>query len=139
MVAISIDDLSGASSIVQELGIPFPVLYDTSREVVRLYKVQNAGDGGRARPATFILDTEGVIQWKYVGSGIGDRPPVSTILRLGCVRRKSAVDSHLIAAYRHWALRVYAKNSAPDGLSRRRGCYCHSVRGRANADPSTNP
>ena len=80
MVAISVDNLSGAEDIARQLGIPFPVLYDLSRMVTQLYEVDNPGDGGRARPATFIVDTEGVITWKYVGSGIGDRPSVSTIL-----------------------------------------------------------
>ncbi len=80
VVAISVDNLSGAEDIARQLGIPFPVLYDPSRVVTQLYEVDNPGDGGRARPATFIVDTEGVITWKYVGSGIGDRPSVSTIL-----------------------------------------------------------
>ena len=80
VVAISVDNLSGAEDIARQLGIPFPVLYDPSRVVTQLYEVDNPGDGGRARPATFVVNTEGVITWKYVGSGIGDRPSVSTIL-----------------------------------------------------------
>ncbi len=80
VIAISVDNLSGAEDIARQLGIPFPVLYDPSRVVTQLYKVDNPGDGGRARPATFVVNTEGVITWKYVGSDIGDRPSVSTIL-----------------------------------------------------------
>ena len=68
------DDLSGAEDIARQLGIPFPVLYDPAKMVTQLYKVHNPDDSGRAKPATFIVDTEGVITWKYVGSGIGDRP-----------------------------------------------------------------
>ena len=80
VVAISVDNLSGAEDIARQLGIPFPVLYDPAKMVTQLYNVHNPDDSGRAKPATFIVDTEGVITWKYVGSGIGDRPSVSTIL-----------------------------------------------------------
>ena len=66
--------------MVQKLGIPFPILYDPSTETPQAYKVFNLLGDGLATPATFIVDTEGVITWKYVGSGIGDRPSTDTIL-----------------------------------------------------------
>ena len=80
MLAISVDDLEDASETVQKLGIPFPILYDPSKEVPQAYKVLNLLGDGLATPSTFIVDKEGVIQWKYVGRRIGDRPSVSTIL-----------------------------------------------------------
>ena len=80
MLAISTDDLSGAQSIADNIGIGFPILYDPEADVVREYGVHNPPDGGRAKPATFIIDRDGIIQWKYVGSGIGDRPSMQRIL-----------------------------------------------------------
>ena len=80
MLAISVDNLKDASGVVQQLGIPFPILYDPSTEAPQSYMVFNLLGDGLATPSTFILDKEGVITWKYVGRRIGDRPSVSTIL-----------------------------------------------------------
>ena len=80
VVAISVDDLEGASDIVQKVGIPFPVLYDPSTEVPEAYKVFNLLGDKVATPSTFVVDQNGVIVWKYVANSIGDRPPSSIIL-----------------------------------------------------------
>ena len=81
MLAISVDDLSNASGIVQDLDIPFPVLYDPSGTVPRSYEVFELLERNLAAPATFVLDKDGVIRWRYIASDIGDRPPVSLVLR----------------------------------------------------------
>ena len=80
MLAISVDNLDAAGQIVMELGIPFPVLYDTSRNVPRAYMVYNLLEDKLAAPATFILDKDGVIRWKYVAQTIGDRASTDQIL-----------------------------------------------------------
>ena len=81
MLAISVDDLSNASGIVKDLDIPFPVLYDPSGTVPRSYEVFELLERDLAAPATFVLDKDGVIRWRYVASEIGDRPPASMVLR----------------------------------------------------------
>ncbi len=84
VLAISVDNLSGAEDVVNAIGIPFPVLYDVSRQVPRTYGVYNLLGDNLAAPATFIVDRDGEIVWKYVAGSKGDRPSVSTILsRLG--------------------------------------------------------
>ena len=84
MLAISVDNLSGAEDVVGKLGIPFPVLYDTSTEVPRAYGVFNRLNDGLATPSTFVIDLDGAIRWKYVARSIGERPSVAEILnRLG--------------------------------------------------------
>lgn len=80
VVAISVDDLAGASDIVEKVGIPFPVLYDPSREVPESYKVFNLLGDQVATPSTFVVDQNGVIVWKYVANSISDRPPSSIVL-----------------------------------------------------------
>ena len=67
MLAVSIDDLSEASNAVETLGLEFPILYDESGDVVRSYGVFNEGSG-YAIPSTFIIDTEGVVRWEFIGS-----------------------------------------------------------------------
>lgn len=80
MLAISVDDLDDAAWAVNEVGIPFPVLYDPSAETPQAYDVFNRLGDGFAAPATFILDQDGVIQWRRIGRAIGDRPRVETII-----------------------------------------------------------
>ncbi len=80
VVAISVDDLAGASDIVDKVGIPFPILYDPSRAVPESYMVFNLLGDDLATPSTFVVDRAGVIAWKYVGNSIGDRPDIPTIL-----------------------------------------------------------
>ena len=80
VLAISVDDLSGATKVVQDLNIPFPILYDPSREVPRLYGVFGLLGDKLATPSTFVVDREGVIRWKYVAGSVSDRPPSSRVL-----------------------------------------------------------
>ena len=79
-LGISTDDLSGARSIVNRIGLKLPILYDSAADVVRAYGVYDLLGDGLATPSTFILDKDGVIQWKYVGSRIYDRASTAQIL-----------------------------------------------------------
>ena len=67
LLAVSIDDLSQASRAVEQLGLEFPILYDQSGDVVRAYGVFSEASG-YARPSTFIIDTEGIVRWQFIGS-----------------------------------------------------------------------
>ena len=80
MLAISVDDLEDATWVVEQLGTPFPILYDPSTETPRDYNVFNRLGDGLAAPATFILNQDGVIQWRKVGRAVGDRPSVELII-----------------------------------------------------------
>jgi peroxiredoxin len=33
-----------------------------------------------AKPATFVLDEDGVVRWRYVGTNKADRPPLEKAL-----------------------------------------------------------
>ncbi len=79
MLAVSIDDLSQATHAVEQLGLEFPVLYDKTGDVVRSYGVFNQGTG-YATPSTFIIDTEGVVRWEFIGS-TSHRTPTGDILK----------------------------------------------------------
>lgn len=54
------DSAAATASFVQEYGLTFPVLMDTSGEVSRQYQM-------RALPTSFFVDREGVIQEVVVG------------------------------------------------------------------------
>ena len=80
VLAISVDDPSGATTVVQELNIPFPILYDPQRDVPRSYMVYDLLGDRLATPSIFVLDGEGVIRWKRVGKSICDWPPTTEVL-----------------------------------------------------------
>jgi alkyl hydroperoxide reductase subunit AhpC len=50
-----------------------PVLADSSFTV--------SADYGMSRPATFIIDRDGIIRFEHRGKGTFDRPPLDTILK----------------------------------------------------------
>ena len=80
VIAISMDNLSEAGKAVELLGLHFPVLYDLKGEVARWYGVYDLLNDGLAAPATFLLDTEGKVRWKYVAIDPYDRPTLERIL-----------------------------------------------------------
>jgi len=65
LVAISVDDATRTEPCRQELGIKFPLLCDTSREVVKKYGLLNTDEkGGIAFPASFVIDRERVVRFR---------------------------------------------------------------------------
>ena len=79
-MAISVDNLANAQTMARGSGVPFPILYNPERDVVKAYGVLNAQDNNLARPSTFIIDSSGVIRWKYLGSTY-DRPSPQQVLQ----------------------------------------------------------
>ena len=55
------------------------ILSDADRSAVAAYGVLNES-ANIARAATFVLDRDDVIRWKYVGQSPPDRPPLDTVL-----------------------------------------------------------
>ena len=61
LLGVNIDDDSGrAMDMINELGVSFPVLFDSSKEVSRLYEVD-------AMPVTVIVDREGNVRHVHHG------------------------------------------------------------------------
>ena len=82
LVAISVDDAARAEPVRQELGIKFPLLCDTSREVVKKYGLLNSGEkGGIAFPASFVIDREQVVRFRALEE-VASRVSVDQLLEL---------------------------------------------------------
>jgi peroxiredoxin len=82
LVAISVDDAARAAPVRQELGIKFPLLCDTRREVVEAYELLNRGEkGGIAFPATFVIDRERVVRFRALEE-VASRVSVDELLEL---------------------------------------------------------
>lgn len=61
LLGVNIDDDSRrAMQMVEDLGISFPVLFDETKEVSKLYQVE-------AMPVTVIVDREGVVRYVHHG------------------------------------------------------------------------
>ncbi len=80
LLAVSVDDLSGAQWVVEELGLEFPILYDPEAAAVKEYGVFDLNGDGVAAPATFVLDKQGKVRWQYVGRSRTDRPANQRII-----------------------------------------------------------
>ena len=61
LLGVNIDDDSNrAMAMISELGVDFPVLFDSSKEVSRLYNVD-------AMPVTVLVDREGNVRFVHQG------------------------------------------------------------------------
>lgn len=64
--------------------VPFPFLLDEDRQVTKAYGVYHRMGKDAfniARPATFVVDRNGMVRFLYVGSNQADRAPMEEVLR----------------------------------------------------------
>ena len=65
LVAVSVDEPKRSRALVDELDLPFPLLSDAARAVVRAYGVFNEKEkGGIAYPATFVVDRDRTVRFR---------------------------------------------------------------------------
>lgn len=81
LIAISVDAPEKSQAVRDELRLPFTILCDTERLVVREWGVYNAREkGGIAKPAVFILDPGRIVRCVSVDE-VASRVPASEIVR----------------------------------------------------------
>jgi peroxiredoxin len=77
VVGISVDPPEINRRQSQKLGYAFPLLSDSKAEVIRRYDVLHPGAGPKgadiARPAEFLLDSNGVVRWVNLTENIAVR------------------------------------------------------------------
>ena len=84
VVGISIDppDINQRQS--QKLGYTFPLLSDPNAKVIRRYDVLHPGAGPKgadiARPAEFLIDSNGVVRWVNLTENIAVRARPEQVL-----------------------------------------------------------
>lgn len=82
VVAASVDPPAKSEQLRSRLSVPFEILYDTERRVIKEWDIYNAGErGGIAKPAVFILDRERLVRYASVDS-VARRVPASEIVRI---------------------------------------------------------
>jgi peroxiredoxin len=81
-VAISVGPPEKSETLRIHLSLPFPILCDTERRLVREWNVCNAREkGGIARPAVFIIDPGEVVGYAGV-EDVVRRVPAAEIVSL---------------------------------------------------------
>jgi peroxiredoxin len=77
VVGISVDPPEINRRHSQKLGYTFPLLSDSNAKVIRRYDVLHPGAGPKgadiARPAEFLLDSNGIVRWVNLTENIAVR------------------------------------------------------------------
>lgn len=95
VIAISTDVPEGVEKTKKKSSAPFEILMDNKNEVITLYgvdvkkrewkdlpaKFSGHKTGSYAIPSTFIIDSEGIIQYTYIGKSFTDRPDNEELLK----------------------------------------------------------
>lgn len=82
LAALSVDGPEKSQAVRDELNLPFSILSDTHRQVVRAWGVYNAREkGGIAKPSVFIIDPGRVVRYVSVDE-VASRVPASDVVRL---------------------------------------------------------
>ena len=82
LVAVSVDPPEASEAVRRDLRLPFPILCDAERRVVREWDVYNPFErGGIAKPAVFIIDSDRTVRYLSI-DGISSRTPAEEIVRL---------------------------------------------------------
>jgi peroxiredoxin len=67
VVAVSVDAPEASEAVRARLSLPFPILCDTERRVVRDWDIYNPREkGGIAKPAVFIIDRDRIVRYAAV-------------------------------------------------------------------------
>ena len=76
------------TAFAEQLGLPFPLLSDLNREVVREYGVMYTRDlrhregfYGISKRAVFVVDREGIIRYAWVTDDSLQEPDIEEVLR----------------------------------------------------------
>jgi peroxiredoxin len=84
VVAISVDSPDINKRQSQKLGYTFPLLSDPDAKVIRRYDVLHPGAGPKgadiARPAEFLLDSDGIVRWVNLTDNIAVRARPERVL-----------------------------------------------------------
>lgn len=86
VLAISVDSREESRQLCQSRGYTFPFLSDPNAATIRAYGVlhPHGGEEGRdiARPAEFLVDPAGTIQWENLTESVLARLRPETVLHV---------------------------------------------------------
>lgn len=80
ILAIAVQDISGAQWMKTITGAGFPILADAEHRVAEAYGVFNLFGDGLAAPSVFVISRDGSLVWHYIGRDPNDRPSPDEII-----------------------------------------------------------
>lgn len=80
LIAISSDTVAASKDTVDREGLKFAVLSDSNKKTIADYNVVDPNNKNLARPATYILNQNGVISWSFLDERLGHRIPNEEII-----------------------------------------------------------
>ena len=81
-MAVCVDPPIKSEAVRRELRLPFPILCDTQRRVIKDWGIYNPKEkGGIAKPAVFVIDRDRTVQYAKVDD-VATRVPASEIVRI---------------------------------------------------------
>jgi len=85
-LAVSIDSHADSQRLIKELEdkdtekVTFPLLEDQGHKVIDRYGLLNPQGKGWPHPATYVIDKQGIVRWKFVEVDFKIRPTNAAIL-----------------------------------------------------------
>jgi peroxiredoxin len=86
ILAVSVDSHDDSKKFVQKLkekftgDLDFPLLEDKDHKVINRYGILNPNSKGWPHPATYVLDKQGVVRWRFIETDYKKRPTNAQIL-----------------------------------------------------------
>jgi alkyl hydroperoxide reductase subunit AhpC len=85
-LAVSIDSHADSQRLIQQLEenstekVTFPLLEDQGHKVIDRYGLLNPQGKGWPHPATYVIDKQGIVRWKFIEVDYKIRPTTGAIL-----------------------------------------------------------
>lgn len=87
ILVVSIDSHEDSKKFVQKLkerstgDLDFPLLEDKNHKVIDRYGILNPDGKGWPHPATYVIDKQGVVRWRFVEVDYTKRPSNDQVLQ----------------------------------------------------------
>jgi len=87
ILVVSIDSHEDSKQFVQKLkerfagDLDFPLLEDKNHKVIDRYGILNPDGKGWPHPATYVIDKQGVVRWRFVEVDYTKRPTNDQVLQ----------------------------------------------------------
>ena len=69
-----------SAGLAGRIGLEYPVLFNPEHDVIEQYGVYNLHGDGFAAHSVFVIDRDGVIQWRYISGSTYDTPPTADVI-----------------------------------------------------------
>ena len=82
VVAVVVDPVERNRDVVEQLGLGYRIAADPKLETIDAYGLRHGtpGEPSMARPATFVIDANGVVRWRSLTDNFRLRPKPDEIL-----------------------------------------------------------